>query len=636
MSTPAVPAIDRASLALVEALIPGSRDLPAADETTVRRAEEVVAHIHPALVRAWVAAQRTLDAAAFPRSGRPFHALDADAQEAMLRRWEKDPVISHALALISLVYKMVHFDQLEHPDPGVVPLAPHRGALHVVRQAEAPRWQQQVHDGDAWDGGDIECDVAVIGSGAGGAVVGRELAARGLAVVFLEEGDHHQRDAFDGSSIRAHQRFYRLAFSVGNVAMPIFVGRMVGGSTAVNGGTSFRTPPWILERWCEEIRTDDFAPDAMARHFERVEATLDVRIPRREAIGPIADVMARGCDALGWSHFAIRRNAPDCDGSGFCDFGCPSGARRSVDVAYLPPALNDGAVLLTGTRVVKLVREGARATGVEAVTKSGRTIRVRSRAVVLAGGTIPTPMFLLEQGLCNRSGQVGRNLSIHPSCGFSALFDEPINGHRHIPQGYGCDQFVRDGIVVMAAQPTRNIAPILFPFSGRRLMEALDGLDRIASFALLVRDETRNGRVWGRDVAGAPAITYNVTAKDTERMHQAMVRAGEMCIAAGAKRLYPPALTTPIVDPGPQFDAFRRASASPADFVWVSYHPLGTCQMGHDPKTSVVGLDHETHDVPGLYVVDGSTVPGPLGVNPQLTIMAMATRAAGGIADKLG
>jgi len=109
-----------------------------------------------------------------------------------------------------------------------------------------------------------------------------------------------------------------------------------------------------------------------------------------------------------------------------------------------------------------------------------------------------------------------------------------------------------------------------------------------------------------------------------------------MCIAAGAKRLYPVFLPSTIVDPGPQFDAFRRAKAAPGDFVWLSYHPLGTCQMGQDPKTSVVGLDHETHDVAGLFVVDGSTVPGPLGVNPQLTIMAMATRAAEGIAAKLG
>ncbi len=619
-----IPTSGRSALALVEALIPGSRDIPAADEATVRRAEEIVRSVHPSLVRAWSVAQRTLDAAAYARKGRPFHALSAQGQDELLQRWEQDPVLSKPLAFISLVYKMVHFDHV-----------PQRGGLRVLRTLDQPRWLQQVHRGEDWDGGDIECDVVVVGSGAGGAVVGRELAARGHAVVFLEEGDHYRSDAFDGSSVRAHQRFYRTAFSVGNVIMPIFVGRMVGGSTAINGGTCLRTPPWILERWCEDLVTDDFAPETMRSHFDRVESVLDVHPSPRKAIGPIADVMARGCDALGWSHSALPRNAPDCDGSGFCDFGCPSGARRSVDVTYLPAAFNDGAMLLSGARVVRVETEGGRAVGVEAVTKSGRQIRVRARAVVLAGGTIPTPIFLLEQGLCNSSDQVGRNLSIHPSCGLSALFDDEIRGHEHIPQGYACDQFVRDGILMTTAQPALNIAALLFPFTGRRLMATLDQIDRIASFALLLRDSTPNGRVWGRDVAGVPAITYNVSRADADRMHEAIVHTGEMCLAAGAKKLYPVTLSTPILENKREFEAFRRTRQAPGDFVWLSYHPLGTCKMGHDPRTSVVGLDHQTHDVRGLYIVDGSTVPGPLGVNPQLTIMAMATRAASLISARL-
>jgi len=167
-------------------------------------------------------------------------------------------------------------------------------------------------------------------------------------------------------------------------------------------------------------------------------------------------------------------------------------------------------------------------------------------------------------------------------------------------------------------------------------METLDGVDRIASFALLIRDATRNGRVWGRDVAGFPAITYSVTRADVARMHQAMIRTGEMCLAAGAKKLYPVALSAPVLEGAREFDAFRRATLAPSAFVWLSYHPLGTCKMGTDPQTSVVGTDHQSHDVPGLYIVDGSTVPGPLGVNPQMTIMAMATRAAERIAERLG
>jgi choline dehydrogenase-like flavoprotein len=525
------------------------------------------------------------------------------------------------------LYKFVHFDQERvYGAMG--------GKLNVVSALESPRWLRQIHRAEEWSEGDVECDVVVVGTGAGGGVVGRELADRGLAVVFVEEGEHHRRDAFDGSSIRALQRFYRGAFSVGNVAMPVFMGRLVGGSTAINGGTSLRPPTWVLDRWCEELGTSDFSASSMKRHFDRVEDVLQVRPSERGIIGPIADVMARGCDALGWSHFAIPRNAPGCDGSGFCDFGCRTDARRGTNLSYVPPALEKGALLLTGLRARRVILENGRAVGVEGVTAGGVSLRVRARAVVLSGGAIPTPLLLLDQGICNASGQVGKNLSTHPSTGFAAFFDEPIRGHAHVPQGYACDEFLRDGALITAAQPDLNIAATVLPLAGRRLMQTLERLDTLAHFALLIRDSSRNGRVW-RDVAGFPAITYSVTAEDVARVHRAMVHTGEMCLAAGAKRLQPTTLKMRVLEGRSGLEDFRRTRLSANDVVWTSYHPLGTCTMGRDPKTSVVGTSHETHDLGGLYIVDGSSVPGPLGVNPQLTIMAMATRAAEKIAERM-
>jgi choline dehydrogenase-like flavoprotein len=616
----------RAALSLAEAIIPGSRTVPSADEVTVARAHEVVHAFHPALARAWRISQATLVAAAIAQTGRPFDALSAAGQEALLRRWEDDPILKAALGLVSLVYKFVHFDH--HRVYGAM-----GGKLNVVSALETPRWLRQVHRGQDW-ADDVECDVVVVGTGAGGGVVGRELADRGFAVVFVEEGEHYRRDAFDGSSIRAHQRFYRGAFSLGNVAMPVFMGRLVGGSTAINGGTCLRTPPWVLDRWCEELGTGDFTPSAMKPYFDRVEQILDVQPSEPDRIGPIGDVMARGCDALGWKHFAVRRNAPGCDGSGFCDFGCRTDARRGTNISYIPPALEKGSLLLTGLRADRVVIEGGRAVGIAATAKDGRTIVVRARAVVLAGGAIPTPLLLLKQGICNTSGQVGRNLSAHPSGGFSALFDEEIRGHTHIPQGYGCDEFLREGLLITAAQPDLNIAAAVLTLSGRRLMETLGQIDHLAYFAIMIRDSTRNGRVW-RDVGGLPAITYSVTPQDVEAMHRGMIRTGEICLAAGAKRLHPTALKMRVLDGAPDLDAFRKAKLSPGDVVWTCYHPLGTCNMGPDPKTSVVDTNHQAHDLRGLFVVDGSTVPGPPGVNPQLTIMAMATRAAEKIAERV-
>ncbi|MGA7123607.1 MAG: GMC family oxidoreductase [Polyangiaceae bacterium] len=617
----------RAALALAEAIVPGSASIPAADEATVGRAQEVLEAFHPSLPKAWRIAQATLAAAAIAQAGRSFDALSAAQQEALIRRWEDDPVLKTPLALVSTVYKFVHFDQRAvYEKLG--------GKLNVVGPLETPRWLRQIHRAEEWQGGDVDCEVVVVGTGAGGGVVGRELADRGFAVVFIEEGEHYRRDAFDGSSVRAHQRFYRGAFSVGNMAMPVFVGRLVGGSTAINGGTCFRAPPWVLDRWCEDTDSSDFSADAMRPYFERVEAILDVRDADRSTVGPIGDVMARGCDALGWNHFPIRRNAPGCDGSGFCDFGCRTDARRGTNIAYLPPALEKGAVLFTGLRAENVVIDGGRAVGIDAVDKKGRAIRVRAGAVVLAGGAVPTPLFLMKQGICNTSGQVGRNLSTHPSGGFSALFEEQIRGHAHIPQGYGCDEFLREGMLITAAQPDLNVAAAVLPFSGRRLMETLGRIDHLANFAMLVRDSTRNGRVW-RDVGGLPAITYSVTAEDVDRMHRAMVHVGEMCLAAGATRLHPAVLKMRSLKGRRDLDAFRSVRLGPADIAWTSYHPLGTSKMGRDPKTSVVDTDHQAHDVRRLYIVDGSTVPGPLGVNPQLTIMAAATRAAEKIAERI-
>jgi choline dehydrogenase-like flavoprotein len=417
---------------------------------------------------------------------------------------------------------------------------------------------------------------------------------------------------------------------------------MFGGSTAINGGTCFRTPSWVLERWCEDLRTDDLSVAAMDPIFTKVERFLEVAPSAMAEIGHIGNIMARGCDALGWSHFSIPRNAPGCNGKGFCNFGCKTDARKGTNLSYMPAALRKGAIALTGAKVDRVLLEGGRAVGVVALVKrSGpeaprgpSTVTVRAKAVILAGGAIPTPLLMLKQGLGNGSGQVGRNLGLHPSTGYSAIFDETVRGREHIPQGYACDEFLRDGILLSSAQPDVNFYGMIFPFVGRRLMDRVEQMDNTAGFAALVCDERANGRVW-RDVGGLPAITYTVGQADTDRMHRAMVHGADLAFAAGAKRVCPVVFGTPIVERGSSLEAFRSARLSPGEFIWSSYHPLGTCRMGPDPKTSVVDLSHEVHDVSGLYVVDASTLPSPLGVNPQLTIMAVATRAGAKIHERI-
>ncbi|HEY8432847.1 MAG TPA: GMC family oxidoreductase N-terminal domain-containing protein, partial [Sandaracinaceae bacterium] len=504
------PAQRRAAIAFAEAILPGSERVRPGDERTVALTERVVEHVSPLVAKLWRNALVLLDRAAVLSTGRRFADLSAHEQQRLLERWEKDPVLRAPLGAVAFAFKFTHFDTEDvYRALG--------GRLNVVQNLEQPRWLSQIVRAAEHDASEtIECEVVVVGTGAGGAVVGKELADRGYAVVFVEEGEHHRRDAFTGSSLQAHFDFYRGSLTVGNAVMPIFMGRLVGGSTAINTGSCFRTPAWVLDRWCEELDTDELAPERMRPYFERVERTLTVEPADRAAIGPIADIMARGCDALGWKHAVMLRNAPGCRGEGFCDFGCRTDARKSTNLSYIPAALTKGALLFTGLRATRVIVEGGRARGIEGVDALGRTLTVRADVVVFAGGALPTPVFLLQQGLCNSSGQVGRNLTVHPSTACSALMDEPVNGHKHIPQGYYVEEFLPEGILINAAQADKNFVPLMFSLTGQRLMEVVEKSDCIVSFGILAADARQGGVVYSGP-GGMPIVRYNLTKEDCAR-----------------------------------------------------------------------------------------------------------------------
>ena len=616
------------ALALARAIIPGSERIPAADRATLVEVERMVRHLDERAVKIWTWGLQALDAAAVARTGRRFHKLSRERQQRLLERWESDPVLKAPLTVVALALKIVHFDRR----PIYEGLG---GRLNVVEQLEQPRWLEQISRGHEWVGeDDLEADVVVVGTGAGGAVVGKELIDRGLAVLFVEEGEHIRRNRFDGSARNAHLNFYRAAASIGNAPMPVFIGRLVGGSTAVNGATCFRTPPWILEGWNEALGTDDFAPEAMAPHFDKVFERLQIAPAPRHLVGPIGDIMARGADALGIDHGPILRNAPGCNGEGFCDFGCRTDARQSTNLSYIPTALERGGMLVTELTAETVMLEGSRAVGIECRARDGGRVRVRAPTVIYAGGAVPTPMMLLRQGIGNRSGMVGKNLSLHPSAGVAAFMNERVDGMKHIPQGYMVHGMGREGILVSAASPDYNYAPVLFSATGDRLMQRMDEIENVANFGVLVRDESRGRVRLGPN--GLPLITYGINQRDADLMKKGLAQTARMALAAGAREAHPSVMPGASLRNEDDVRAFERRKLTGSQLMVTSYHPLGTCKMGRDPATSVVGLDHRVHDVDGLYIVDGSTVPSALGVNPQVTIMAMATRAAGLIADRIG
>jgi choline dehydrogenase-like flavoprotein len=479
----------------------------------------------------------------------------------------------------------------------------------------------------------IKADACVIGTGAGGAVVAKELAEAGLTVAMLEEGEHHVTDDYTARPREMSALLYRDGGQIATIGVPpilLPLGRTVGGSSHVNSATCFRTPASVLDLWGERFGLEELTSGEMDPYFRRVERELNVVQTPPEIAGANTAVVKRGADRLGYSGDYIYRNVRGCVGSGVCNFGCPTSAKQHVGVTYVPKAWDAGATTYSGTTARRLLLDGQRVKAVEAKTSSGRTLTVECDAAIVAAGTIHSPLFLRRQRLRDPSGQVGRNLSLHPATGVRALFEEEIEMWKGVPQAYFIDEFADEGIMLEGAAGTPDWIATSLPYVGDRHRELMEKVGNLSQFGLMVSDSSRG---FVREVRGTVFVHYDLNRDDTLKFKRGIELLCDIYWAAGAERVYPPIAGVPELGPG-EMNALRHRDLKAAQLSLMAFHPLGTCRMGADPAASPVDGSGKLRGYEGIYVADGSIVPSSLGVNPQITIMALATRIAYGLAGK--
>jgi choline dehydrogenase-like flavoprotein len=466
----------------------------------------------------------------------------------------------------------------------------------------------------------VRADACVIGTGAGGAPVAKELAEGGMRVVMLEEGERFTPDEMTARPGEMTTLLYRdggQTVTLGNVPITLPLGKTVGGSTLVNSGTCFRTPPAVLELWAERFGLEQLTAESLDPFFRRVERELNVAQVTPELAGRNAAVVKRGADALGWHGDYIFRNAKGCVGSGVCAFGCPTAAKQHVGQVYVPKAWDAGATTYSGCRARRIVVEGGRVRGVEAESSAGGLVRVESELVIVACGAIHTPLFLRRNNLGGESGELGRNLAIHPASAVRALFDEEIEMARGVPQSFYIDEFAGEGIMFEGAAGPPDYLAMGLPYSRERHRELMLSFPNLSQFGVMVSDVSRG---FVRERAGRPEIRYDLQQEDVDLFRRGIELLAELYRAAGAKRIFYP------IDGAPEGPLPERLRAH--DLTLMAFHPLGTARADARPDRGVVDANLELHGARGVYVADASVVPSSLGVNPQITIMALATRLA--------
>ncbi|MCW2753543.1 MAG: oxidoreductase [Marmoricola sp.] len=492
----------------------------------------------------------------------------------------------------------------------------------------------------------VTCDVVVVGSGAGGGTAAGVLSEAGLDVIVLEAGEYHDDRDFDGSERTGFSQLYAGSPAVTSEGqIQLVAGRGLGGGTIVNYTTSFPTPDHVRAEWAA-LGTPQFTTSEYDDALAAVNARLGVNKDHDKA-GVRDQILERGARAIGWNVDAMPRNVIGCDAGiecGRCGMGCRIGAKQSTVKTWIGDASERGARIYIGANVRRVTVEGGSATGVEAVSPDGRTLKVKAKAVVVAAGAIQTPALLKRSGLTNPN--VGRHLRLHPATALWGLVPDLVNPWEGALQARYVNEWTDldgDGYGVLF-----ETAPLTPAFgsgfvnwrSGAQHLQRMQELKHMLGVAIIVRDRGPGGTVKiGKD--GEPIASYTLSPGDTELLMKGFDGAARIAEAAGARTIYTTHHRTIGYEPGKRgnHDSFmaevRKEGAAPARLALAALHIMGSARMGGSPGISALNPDGETWDVKGLVVADGSCFPTASGVNPMISIESIAYMNAKRLAAKL-
>jgi len=470
------------------------------------------------------------------------------------------------------------------------------------------------------------CEYLVIGSGAGGSVAALELAEAGKNVLVIEEGFHLRTESFTSDISKMMNRGWRkngITPFWGKPPIGFAEGMCVGGGTVINGGLLWRTPERILDIWQKSYGVKEgYTYQDLLPHFKKIENLLEVGFHQIDSDNVDSDVLKNGCDLLDWKYVPVpRAGGESCVNANLCPTGCPTGAKKSTALTYIPKAMESGALLFSGCKAERIVHNGNKASAVIASLNSSRSrkqVKIYADYIFLAGGAIQTPYLLQNSKLAPNAG---KKLEFHFNLKFVAEFDKTINAQKGTMFTYQVQEFMDSGLLIMASnyQP-HYLAMTLSHFGNEIINDVMDKYANCGLYVAQIQPESK-GRVISA-LKGSSFVTYKFDINDLKKIRDSIIKTSRLLFEAGAKKVYLPVVgTSPIIDNGMLENAVN--SLTPGNIEIVSVHAMASCPMG-DRGEAVVGFDGKVHGIENLFITDASILPTNIGESPQGTIMALS------------
>lgn len=569
----------------------------------------------------------------------PFHKLRPEQRITMLRRWSRSPLpqLRNAFNALRKLTAMLYFGDVP-PSHTVNPnykTIGYQSLTELVRPDSMPLPVLHIEKETT-----LDCEVLVVGSGAGGSIVAAMLAAQGRDVLIVDKGGYTPTHAFTQQEFPMIQRHFEAGglLNSRDGSVTIMAGSTVGGGTTINWAGSLRTPDYVLEEWAKEHGNPHFLEKTYLNGFDWVEKRNAVSTDFQH--NPQNQALLDAARSLGWDVGPLPMNIRFPEGlqtetawkaAGYSCYGDAYGIKQGAAQTFLHDAVKHGARLAPNVDIQRFVVKYGEAVGaVGTATDQKIPIRISAKKIVVAAGALHTPVLLLKSGL--RHSQIGRNLWLHPVAPVAAFHEREM-----LPwQGPMMSVVVREfaqldgnwGLRIECPPVHPGLAGFALPWQGgESLKRDMTELRRMAVNFSLVRDRF-GGRVTVGRRSGQPMVHYKLS--DYDRRH--LLRGIEACVRlhaeSGAVRVTVPHNRplhfTPSNERFEDFSAKIRAENwGPNWFSLFSAHQMGTCRMGGD-KNYPARPDGTLREVRNLYVADGSLFPSASGVNPMLGIQALA------------
>ena len=493
----------------------------------------------------------------------------------------------------------------------------------------------------------LEYDIVIIGSGAGGGTVAKELAPlckSGCRIALLEWGGRFQAKDNTRQELPMAERYYFDAggFQTRSQDMTLAFARAVGGSTTVYTGTSLKAPSDVFEAWAVPgINALDLAP-----RYEKYIAENNVHLLGDTEINENNRLFVGACRTLGWRAEQFPVNVKGCQGLGTCNLGCAVLAKQGTAVVQIPAAERQGVEVIPWCRVHRLLDHEILAEvippqyGLEPSPLRPGYYRIRSPRIVVSAGAVNSPALLLRSFGDGQSPALGRYFTCHPALILAAEHPKPIENTFGHPKSYYCDEFRKTQRFLLETC-------IYFPFTlaksltgfGPEPDDFLSHFDRLQMILVLALDSAVPENRVSIDGNGNPVVRYRFSKELILSLTHAIRASMKIFFAAGAARAHAPAAPDFFLHQADRDridELVRPERFKPGQVSISAAHLMGGCRMGVDPRTSVTDSWGRVHGKKGLYVADASLFPDSVEINPYLTIMAIADRVAEGIRSELG